>query len=104
MPVADVEAQKRCYAYLKETIALLKSRAGTADERENDSSQYSLLKDIAAVTDVASGSRRCKRAMTFWSYWDKNKERIIRLHEDTTDSEEILTQIGILEEGRYYND
>lgn len=83
---------------------MLKERVGTPKEQENDKSQLSLLKDLASVTDVASGSRRYKRAHTFWTYWDKSKDRIIRIHESTSDNEEILTQIGILEDGRYYNE
>lgn len=104
VPAADVAAQRRCYDYLKETIALLKGRVGSPAEQENDKSQLSLLKDLAAVTDVASGSRRYKRSVTFWKYWDKNKDRVIRIHENTTDNEDVLTQIGLLEDGRYYNE
>lgn len=101
MPSEDVEAQRRCYAYLEKLVARLEKEKKSNLEVKAAAEQ---LKSVQGLVQAAAGSRRYDRAKTFWTYWDRNKNQIISMCLGTSDDYRIQNEMGRLEEGRYWND
>ncbi|ANB13161.1 hypothetical protein AWJ20_1443 [Sugiyamaella lignohabitans] len=115
VPMGDVNAQKRCYAYIGRAIDTIQTRINDLPPVENEpgvppgTDEASLLKNEIRVfqntrdlVEASEGKYNWKKAHMFWEYWDKIKHDVVEVVEGR-DSDTTLKKAKIdeLEEGRY---
>ncbi|VVT53023.1 uncharacterized protein SAPINGB_P003365 [Magnusiomyces paraingens] len=122
VPHSDVAAQTRCFTYLEESIAKLEAQILNQSPEDSSSinnkpvdlkidpnQDQDILKTLK-VTLLSTynlvkpnyGSYSMRNAKMFWSYWDRIKQSVAKVHEGSGATEEQITKIlDELEVGRY---